>query len=77
MCTVSTFVEFQHELCTCTSHNVHVCTLFISKPTFSKEKSDDEDSIVQWSDDSSFVSTPPSRLPGSSQGMYVYVWGHV
>ena len=27
---------------------------------------DDEEEIVQWSDDSSFVSTPPSKLPGLS-----------
>ena len=39
------------------------CMLFCSK-VVKKADVDDDDEIIQWSDDSSFVSTPPSRLPG-------------
>ena len=47
---------------------IDLCTLSYSEVVKQNinDNNDDEDEIVQWSDDSSFVSTPPSRLPGLS-----------
>ena len=47
-----------------------IIILFYSK-VVKGNNADDEDEIVQWSDDSSMVLTPPSRLPGLC--MYVVI----